>query len=154
MSKLLFRKFESKDSAVFKALNVAWLKEYFEVEPYDEKVLGNPEEEIIAQGGHILMADFEGQPIGTFAYIKREESVYEFSKMAIAEAFRGKGYGNEMMKFSLHYAEKHHWKKLIIYSSRKLKNAIHLYRKYGYIEIPIEENAFYSRGDIKMELVL
>lgn len=34
-----------------------------------------------------------------------------------------------------------------------LKNVIHIYKKYGFIEVPVEENSPYKRGDIKMELV-
>ncbi len=58
------------------------------------------------------------------------------------------------MRYSLDYARSKGWKKLIIYSNRKLENAIHIYKKYGFREIPIEDNNPYARGDIKMELLL
>ncbi len=58
------------------------------------------------------------------------------------------------MEHTLDYARKQGWKKLIIYSNRKLENAIYIYKKYGFTEIPIEGNNPYSRGDIKMELQL
>ena len=51
----------------FRRLNVAWLERYFTVEPIDERVLGNPEAEILADGGEILFALLEGQVVGTVA---------------------------------------------------------------------------------------
>ena len=43
-------------------------------------------------------------------------------------------------------------KKIILYSNKKLKNAIHLYLKYNFIEIALEDNCPYVRANIKMEL--
>ena len=43
----------------FRRLNVAWLERYFNVEPIDEQVLGDPEGEILAPGGEILFALLE-----------------------------------------------------------------------------------------------
>ena len=39
----------------FYSLNVAWLEKYFYVEPYDEKVLSNPQKHIIETGGYIFL---------------------------------------------------------------------------------------------------
>jgi ribosomal protein S18 acetylase RimI-like enzyme len=58
------------------------------------------------------------------------------------------------MKYAISFAKKHKWKKIILYSNTILKNSIHLYRKYGFIEIKMEERVIYSRGNIKMELDL
>lgn len=154
MSDLLIREFTSSDGIAFRSLNIEWLNTYFEVEPYDEQVLSYPEKEIIAPGGYIFMADFNQQTIGTYAFIFRAPGVYEFSKMAITPPHRGKGFGNIMMQAAIDFARKNNWEKIILYSSRKLENSIHLYRKYRFVEVPLEENAFYARGDIKMELNL
>jgi hypothetical protein len=43
---------------------------------------------------------------------------------------------------------------LILYSSTILENSIHLYRKYGFIEVPIDSDIKYARGNIKMSLNL
>lgn len=150
----IVREFTPADGPAFKALNIEWLEAYFEVEAYDEQVLSNPQSEILAKGGRIFMAELDGEIIGTFAFIFRGEGYYEFSKMAITPLFRGQGYGNAMMRAAIAYAEKHRWSKIVLYSSTKLNNSIHLYRKYGFIEVPLEANAFYARGDIKMELTL
>ncbi|MGI9540938.1 MAG: GNAT family N-acetyltransferase [Flavobacteriaceae bacterium] len=149
---LHFIPFETKHSKEFKALNIEWLESFFDVEPYDELVLSNPIDQIITPGGFIFIASLNSEIIGTFAFIKKEEGVYEFSKMAVTPKQRGKGFGNQIVRFVIRFAEQHHWKKLILYSSTKLENSIHLYRKYGFIEVPIDPDIKYARGNIKMEI--
>ena len=154
MPEIKFREFTAKDSEQFKALNIEWLKKYFEVEPIDEIVLNNPRSEILDSGGFIFMAEIKEKVIGTFAFIKKRNQIYEFSKMAIDPKFRNKGYGNVMMQFAISFAKKYRWNKIILYSNTILKNSIHLYFKYGFIEVPMEADVIYSRGNIKMELEL
>ncbi|MEK9613897.1 MAG: GNAT family N-acetyltransferase [Flavobacteriaceae bacterium] len=151
---LSFIPFGSQYSEVFKDLNIEWLQSFFEVEPYDELVLSNPQSEIIDKGGSIFMICLDHEVIGTFAFIKKGDRIYEFSKMAVTPKHRGNGYGNQMIQFAIRYAEQHHWRKIILYSSTILKNSIYLYRKYGFIEVPIEPDIQYARGNIKMELEL
>lgn len=153
MPNLEFIPFEEKHATDFKSLNIEWLEAFFEVEPYDEKVLSQPQHYILAPGGAIYMAKLGDEIIGTFAYIKKEESIYEFSKMAITPKYRGKGYGNIMVKFVIDEAKRKGWSKLILYSSRVLENSIHLYSKYGFNEVPLSD-CTYLRGNIKMEKVL
>ncbi|MGB1448489.1 MAG: GNAT family N-acetyltransferase [Flavobacteriaceae bacterium] len=154
MPKLSFRKYTSADAEAFKSLNIEWLETFFVVEEIDERVLSHPQTEIIDKGGFVFMVALESQIVGTFAFIKKGEDVYEFSKMAVTPTLRGKGIGNKMMQFALRFAEQHHWNKVILYSNTILENSIHLYRKYGFIEVPMEAEVLYSRGNIKMELVL
>jgi GNAT superfamily N-acetyltransferase len=154
MPEIKFREFTAKDSEQFKALNIEWLKKYFEVEPIDERVLSNPRSEILDSGGFIFMAEIKDEVIGTFAFIKKRNQIFEFSKMAIDPKFRNKGYGNVMMQFAISFAKKYRWNKIILYSNTILKNSIHLYFKYGFIEVPMEADVIYSRGNIKMELDL
>ncbi len=154
MTKISFKKFSKIDTENFKSLNIEWLDTYFKVEPIDELVLNNPETEVIDKGGFIFMIQKNYVTIGTFAFIKKSEKIYEFSKMAITPDERGNGYGNMAMEFLIQFAKNKKWSKLILYSNTKLKNSIHLYKKYGFKEIPLEKNLIYSRGNIKMELIL
>ena len=154
MPEIKFREFTAKDSEQFKALNIEWLKKYFEVEPIDERVLSNPRSEILDSGGFIFMAEIKDEVIGTFAFIKKGNQIFEFSKMAIDPKFRNKGYGNVMMQFAISLAKKYRWNKIILYSNTILKNSIHLYNKFGFKKINIENNTPYKRSDIKMELLL
>ena len=41
--------------------------------------------------------------------------------------------------------------KLSLFSNTKLQSAIHLYKKYGFIEVPLPVDVHYERADIMME---
>ncbi len=141
-------------SKEFKNMNIHWLEEFFWVEPHDEDVLGNPKKYIIDPGGMIFFVKENKDIIGCVALMKMEDKIFELTKMAIKPKHRGKKIGQQLMKYTLNFAKEKEWDELIIYSNRKLENAVHLYEKYGFKEIPIEENNPYSRGDIKMKLKL
>lgn len=141
-------------SEEFEKMNIYWLEEFFWVEPHDVEVLGKPEQYIIDPGGNILFVKKEDEIVACVALMKIEEGIFELTKMAVKPQYRDQKIGHFLLKHSLDYAIKKEWSKLIIYSNRKLENAIHLYKKFGFIEIPIEANNPYSRGDIKMELNL
>lgn len=138
----------------FKELNLAWLKKYFWVEPHDEEVLGKPQKYILDPGGNIFFIKDEDKIIGTVALMKMEDGVFELTKMAVTPKYQGQQLGQKLMEHTIQYARDQGWKKLIIYSNRKLENAIYIYKKYGFVEIPIEQNNPYARGDIKMQLAL
>lgn len=146
--------FSNNLSRHFKDLNIEWLETYFYVEPHDAELLNNCKEVIIDKGGHIFFYQKNGQILGTFALIKVSETVFELGKMAVAPEARGQGIGQKLMQFLIEFSKSKQWKKLILYSNTKLENSIHIYRKYGFNEIPIEANNPYSRGNIKMELTL
>ncbi len=137
----------------FTALNKAWLQKYFEVEPIDAKMLANPREYFIDKGSFIFFAVCNGEVAGTFAMLKVTNAIFELSKMAVEEKFIGKDIGNTMMLFCIAEARRMHLDKLILHSNTKLGPAIHLYRKYGFIEVP-DFVSEYKRADIKMELLL
>jgi ribosomal protein S18 acetylase RimI-like enzyme len=137
----------------FTSLNTHWLQKYFVIEPVDRLMLGDPQQFFIDKGGFIFFARANGQVAGTFALLKETDSVYELSKMAVSEAFQGRAIGNRMMRFCIEKCRELGIRKLILYSNTLLKPAIHLYRKYGFVEVPVT-NSVYKRSDIKMELVI
>ncbi|MDQ6815213.1 MAG: GNAT family N-acetyltransferase [Bacteroidota bacterium] len=137
----------------FAALNKAWLQKYFVVEPIDEEIFASPEEYIIDRGGCIFFAKLGDKIAGTCALIKTGDGVFELSKMAVAEEFQGKKIGNKLVAFCLEKARDMKAAKLILYSNTQLKPAIHLYKKYGFKEVPLGA-VEYKRADIKMEIDL
>ncbi|WP_166924265.1 GNAT family N-acetyltransferase [Flavobacterium poyangense] len=136
-----------------KTLNLEWLQKYFKVEEKDEIVLSNPQEYIIDKGGMIFYALYNDEVIGTFSLIKIDATTFELGKMAISEKAQGLGIGNKMLVHCMAVAEENQIKKLILYSNRILLPAIHLYEKFGFIEIPLEDGV-YERANIKMEKIL
>jgi ribosomal protein S18 acetylase RimI-like enzyme len=145
--------FSSDLADPIRTLNIEWLKKYFKVEPKDEIVLSDPQHEIIDKGGLIFYAKYKDQIVGTASLLKIDETTFELSKMAVADGVQGLGIGQKLLLHCLAVAEQKGIEKLVLYSNRKLLPAIHLYEKFGFIEVPLEE-AVYERADIKMERIL
>jgi len=147
--------FEAQHSKDFYNLNIEWLKTFFVVEPYDEEVLSKPEKYIVNKGGHIFFAKLNDAIVGTVALMPtKENGVFELTKMAVSPNHRGLKIGQQLMQHCIDFAKDHKFNSLMLYSNTKLENAIYIYRKYGFIEIPVESNSPYIRSDIKMEFRL
>lgn len=145
--------FEDKYASYFYDLNVEWLKKYFYVEPYDEKVLSNPKEYVLDPGGFIFFAKYNNEIVGVVSLIN-QKTFYELSKMAVSPKYQGLKIGQKLMDFCIDFAKKQNWESITLYSHRSLVPAINLYRKMDFKEIPVEENSHYERSDIKMILKL
>lgn len=145
--------FSADLSGPIKTLNLAWLKKYFKVEPKDEIVLSNPKEEIIDKGGMIFYAKYNNKIVGTVSLIKIDSTTFELSKMAVADGVQGIGIGQKLLLHCFAVAETKGIQKLILYSNRRLLPAIHLYEKFGFVEVPLEDG-IYERADIKMGKVI
>ena len=142
-------------SSEFYNLNIEWLQTYFYVEDHDKEVLSNPKKNIIDKGGIILFVLVNNMVIGTVALMPTlSENTYELTKMAIKPDLRGKKIGQKLMNKIIKLAKIKKINKLILYSNRKLKNAIHLYKKFNFKEIDLEEYTPYKRANIKMELII
>jgi len=147
--------FKDEYASDFYNLNIEWLKAFFVVEPYDEEVLSKPKPYIIDKGGHIFFARLNDTIVGTVALMPTEDKgVFELSKMAVSPKHRGLKIGQQLMEYCIDFAKKRQFNGLILYSNTKLENAIYIYRKYGFIEIPVEADSPYIRSDIKMEFRL
>lgn len=136
-----------------KTLNIEWLQKYFKVEPKDEKVLSNPQQEIIDKGGMIFYVQYKDAIVGTVSLLKIDKQTFELSKMAVSEEIQGLGIGKKLLEHCIEVAKEQQIEKLILYSNRSLKPAIHLYKKFGFQEIDLEEG-IYERADIKMEKII
>lgn len=145
--------YNSKYNQAFYDLNIEWLETFFYVEDYDREVLSNPDKYIISKGGHIFFA-LEGTTVlGTVALMKETQTSFELTKMAVLPNQRGKKIGQQLMQHCIDFAKKEDFYRLFLYSNTKLENAIYIYRKYGFAEIPVEPNSPYERSNIKMELL-
>jgi len=145
--------YQSSLSRHFYDLNIEWLKTYFYVEPFDEEVLSKPEKYIINKGGLIFFAFLGNDVIGTVALMPTlEPNTYELTKMAVSPNYRGYKIGQKLMQHCINFAKKNEYKTLLLYSNTKLENAIYIYKKYGFIELPLEANSPYKRSNIKMKL--
>ena len=140
--------------SVFFELNAEWLEAYFLVEPYDLKVLQNPQEMILNLGGEIYFGAIGDEIVATFALTPQSTRSIELNKMAVRKDKRGLGIGNQLMDYVLQRCQARDFNALELYSHTKLESALHLYRKYGFVEIPVPKNCVYDRANIRMELIL
>lgn len=140
---------------VFRALNLAWISNFFEVEEKDTQMLDYPEKQIIEPGGKILIALYNEEPVGVGALVRMTNSEYDFelAKMAISSELQGKGIGWVLGQALVQAARELGGRKIYLESNTKLKPALKLYRKLGFREIPVISSP-YRRVDIQMELIL
>lgn len=137
----------------FYDLNIEWLKTYFYVEPYDEDILSQPDKYIINKGGFIFFAVKDDNVVGTVALMPTEKyGVLELTKMAVLPEEHGLKIGQQLLQHCIDFGKSQKLEALLLYSSTKLKNAIYLYRKYGFVELELEKDSPYLRSDIKMLL--
>jgi len=149
------KNYQPKYARDFYELNIEWLKTYFFVEPFDEEVLSKPEKYIIDKGGFIFFACLEDKVVGTVALMPTDKAlVFELTKMAVSPEKRGLNIGQQLIQYCIDFAKENKFKTLMLYSNTKLENAIHIYKKYGFIELLLETSSPYKRSDIKMELLL
>ncbi|MFC4722008.1 GNAT family N-acetyltransferase [Geojedonia litorea] len=147
--------FNQNYASNFYDLNIEWLKTFFYVEPFDEEVLSKPQEYIINKGGHIFFAQINNEIVGTVALMPTNNpKVFELTKMAVSPQHRGLQIGQLLMQHCIDFSNNVEIESLMLYSNRILKNAIYIYKKYGFVEIPIEKNSPYKRSNIKMILSL
>jgi len=145
--------YKNEYAAEFYNLNVEWLEKYFYVEPYDKKVLSNPEKHIIDKGGYIFFSKYNNEIVGTVALINQNE-FYELSKMAVSPKYQGLKIGQKLMNYCIEFSKKQQWDSITLYSHRTLVPAINLYKKVGFVEVELEHDSHYERSDIKMKMKL
>ena len=137
----------------FKRLNYEWIEKYFKLEENDHQSLNNPYEKILKPGGHIFMARYNGEIVGTCALIKINDDTYELAKMAVKESARGKNIGWLLGQATANKAHELGAKKVFLESNTLLEPAINLYHKLGFQKV-VGQPSSYERCNIQMELKL
>jgi len=139
----------------FKALNEQWIAHYFKMEESDYKALDYPQEYILDQGGHILLAHYKGEIVGTCALLKSTLDKYDFelAKMAVSPQAQGKHIGWLLGKAIIRKAQEVGASYLYLESNTMLKPAISLYHKLGFSKVSGLPSP-YARCNIQMELLL
>jgi len=142
-----------KYQEAFKAMNVEWISKHWELEEPDYNALNDPEGYILNQSGTILIALYKGEPVGSCALIKMDETNYELAKMAVSPKVQGKGIGFLLGDATINRARQMGVKRIYLESNSVLTPAINLYEKLGFKHI---EGAVspYERCDVQMELSL
>jgi GNAT superfamily N-acetyltransferase len=139
----------------FKALNEQWISANFKMEDSDYKALDNPDDYIISNGGYILVALYNHEPVGVCALIRMDdpEYDYEMAKMAVSPAVQGKGIGWLLGQAIISKAKAAGCKNLYLESNTILAPAIRLYEKLGFQRIEGRATP-YQRCNIQMKLAI
>ncbi|MGH7590848.1 MAG: GNAT family N-acetyltransferase [Gemmatimonadales bacterium] len=148
---ILIVPYQPKHRGPFRDLNLAWISRSFVVEEADRRVLDDPEGHILAGGGHILVALRDEAPVGVCALLPEPEGRFELAKMAVAESARGLGIGYALGRAAIELAWSIGACAVELVSNRSLTPALSLYRKLGFVEVPLAASE-YQRADIRMVL--
>jgi len=149
---IIITDYDPKYAPDFRQLNVEWIEKYFTVEKHDLEELNNPEANIISKGGYILFALYNDKVVGTCALIKTGDREYYLAKMGVTPAMHGKQIGKKLGLACLEKAKAAGARRVWLESNRILVPAISLYRRLGFMEIPIDHTP-YARADIRMEII-
>ncbi len=135
----------------FIRLNEAWISHYFKLEAVDRLLAEDPFQ-VIRGGGYIFTALSEqGVVEGVCALFNEGGGVYELARMAVSPEAQGKGVGNCLMLSCLEMLARISAEKVYLVSNTRLKAAIKLYQKHGFITTFMGAHPVYSRADIIME---
>ena len=136
----------------FIEMNKAWISGMFAMEQEDLRELEQIEP-AIEKGGQIFFAlDDTGAVMACCMIAPREDGDWEIMKFAARGMYTGIGAGSACLKACIDYAKEKRIPKVIIVSNRKCTHAVHLYRKFGFTEIPVDKEKFpFERADIAFE---
>ncbi|WP_370090328.1 GNAT family N-acetyltransferase [Ekhidna sp.] len=145
--------FQTNHAQAFKELNEAWIKQYFEIEESDRKMLNDPQGYILDKGGAILIAELSGKPIGTCALVKMEDRKFELAKMAVSPEARGQKIGWKIGLATIEKAKELGADTIYLETNSVLEPAINLYKKLGFQDAEGYCSP-YARCNVQMEMKL
>lgn len=142
--------FEEKYRQDFIDFNTDWIMSNFgSLEEHDIETFEKIDEEITA-GAMIFFAVENEIALATCMAKPMEEKTWEICKLGSNKKVPHKGAGSAVFEAAMNWALNHGAEKLFILSNSQLKPALHIYRKYGFKEIKLD-NYEYVRGDIAFE---
>ena len=136
--------------AAFEQLNREWIEQYFELEEADRDLFNDPEARILAPGGQIFFVLAGREVVGTCAVLRHGPEEWEIAKMAVAAQARGRGLGDRLMDAAITHALESGARRIIIVSNTVLEPAIRLYRKHGFVPVPLSADERYQRVNIRL----
>ena len=135
----------------WQALNEAWLAAGgFTVEAKDRKVIDDPEGAILALGGHIFIAERDGEAVGCCALLPMADGGWEVAKMTVAPSARGLGLARRLLEACEATARAAGAHRLYLETSSTLAPALALYDRFGFTPLPPTPSP-YVRCDVWME---
>jgi N-acetylglutamate synthase-like GNAT family acetyltransferase len=151
---IVIHSFKPELAQHFKLINQQWIEAMFVMEDIDLQVLSDPQNHIIAPGGHIWFAEHHDLGIvGTGALYKKAPGIFELTKMGVLENARGLKVGELLLKHILTEAQHIAYQSLFLLTNSKCAAAIHLYEKNGFShdqKIMQDYGKLYQRCNVAM----
>lgn len=85
-------------------------------------------------GAFFVLEEKDGSIIGAYGLYRLDSKVCELRKMYLHRAYRGKGLGKFLLDDALSQAKKLGFKTVVLETASVLKEAISLYKSYGFVE--------------------
>ena len=137
---MIVRDYTPEDAAAFRDLNLAWVEKYFTVEAEDRAQLEDPQTHILDKGGAILIAELEGEAVGTVGLVPGHgPGVLELIKMSARSDIQGRGIGRALMEAAIAKSRNMGATKIWLETNTILDAALALYRKSGFRELTGDE---------------
>lgn len=142
--------FEEKYRQDFIDFNTDWITSNFGyLEEHDKETFAKIDEQLNA-GAMIFFAVENDIALATCMAAPVTETTWEICKLGSNRDVSHKGAGSAVFEASMTWALNHGADRIFIISNSKLKPALHIYRKYGFKEIELDDYE-YDRGDIAFE---
>ncbi len=147
--------YDKKYREEFIRLNTEWLTKLYYIESFDQYSMDHIDELIQSGSMAYFAVDDNDKVIATCMVEPLENDVWEICKLAAVGQYTGTGAGSAVLKACIKYAVEHGAKKLCLITISGLKPAIHLYKKFGFKEIPYRKEIWHSeKADVEMELIV
>ena len=141
--------YEERYKQALEDISLPWLLEYDLLEPVDLEMLAEPQR-FIAGGGRVLLARWGDEIVGMVMVELQGGGQCELLKFGVKEAYREHGVGTALLEAALRAARDAGQKKAVLTSNHKLKDALHLYEKFGF-EYVTYSDKWFQLSDIRME---
>ncbi|WP_310603982.1 GNAT family N-acetyltransferase [Anaerosporobacter sp.] len=82
----------------------------------------------------------------------KNEKIAELKRLFVLKEYQNRGYGKLLLEDAISYAHENGFDKIRLDSKIEFSTAVHLYRKYGFTEIPAYNDN--TKADLYMELKL
>jgi DNA-binding MarR family transcriptional regulator/GNAT superfamily N-acetyltransferase len=150
MRRLAVVPYRSAYRKVFRDLNLAWLREHFQPEEEDLRLLADPARHVLRQGGRILVALWESRPVGVCALLCHGPGDFELAKLAVDPAHRRRGAGEALVREACRQARQAGAKRLWLLTHPALVDAGRLYGRLGFT-LAGSDGHYASRPSLRLE---
>lgn len=140
----------------FYDINAAWIEAHYALEDEDRRFLSDPQTHIIDKGGMVFFLLDGNEVAGCCGVMKMDHATFELVRMSVDSRFRGKGYGEALVKHAAEWCRQRGATQLILETGSALKTAIGLYERLGFVHYTPapQHRSGLARADVFMCMAL